>query len=416
MNVVGIIAEYNPFHQGHAYQIKKLKEICHADYVVIAMSGNFVQRGAPALMDKYSRTEMAISLGADLVLELPALFATASAESFAFGGVSLLNSAGIVTHLGFGAESGNLPLLTELAALLLKQPAAYRKSLDSALKKGRSFPAARQEALLTCGLDIHVSEHEISELLASPNNILALEYLKALAASSSRILPVPILRKGRGYHDTVIEDHFCSASAIRAFLQKNSANRSSWPETLSEKAMPKAAYQIICEYPHPFLFEEDFSMLLHYKLLTEDKSRLAGYGASSPFLAGRLLNERDSFCGWNAFCQHMKTKNITYTRLSRLFLHMLLNITKEDYRTFPRPSYLRVLGFASSAAPLLAALKKNSQLPVITRLSYAPRLLSSQAQKLLSVDLRASDLYALGLTSKGDATLKNDYRRQILRL
>ena len=157
-------------------------------------------------------------------------------------------------------------------------------------------------------------------------------------------------------------------------------------------------------------------MLLHYKLLTEDKSRLAGYGASSPFLAGRLLNERDSFCGWNAFCQHMKTKNITYTRLSRLFLHMLLNITKEDYRTFPRPSYLRVLGFASSAAPLLAALKKNSQLPVITRLSYAPRLLSSQAQKLLSVDLRASDLYALGLTSKGDATLKNDYRRQILRL
>ena len=149
MNIIGIIAEYNPFHRGHAYQIETLKKICHADYVIIAMSGNFVQRGAPALMDKYSRTEMALHCGADLVLELPTLFATASAETFARGGISLLNSTGIVTHLGFGAETDNIRILSELANLLYLQPEPYQEALHRELKTGNSFPAARAKALET---------------------------------------------------------------------------------------------------------------------------------------------------------------------------------------------------------------------------------------------------------------------------
>jgi len=414
MNVVGIIAEYNPFHRGHAYQIQKLKEICHADYIIIAMSGNFVQRGAPALMDKYSRARMALSLGADLVLELPALFSCASAELFALGGVSLPNSTGIVTHLGFGAETDNLPVLSELAAILFKEPASYRHALHRALKKGCSFPAARAAALQASISGSDSPDSSLSKILAGPNNILALEYLKALAARSSNMIPVPILRRGKGYHDTELDEDFCSASGIRAQIKRSLQNGTLSQHTIPNRAVPDTVYKIIRDYPHPFLFEDDFSMLLHYKLLTRNAHQLAACGNGSLELANRIIKERDSFTGWNAFCRHIKTKNITYTRLSRLFLHMLLDITQKDYEQFSNPSYLRILGFRNAAAPLLTALK-NCPLPVITNLSNASRLLPAHAQKLLAIDLRAFDLYRVGLTFKSDNTMKNDYRQQVIR-
>lgn len=460
MNVVGIIAEYNPFHRGHEYQIRKLRELCHADYVVIAMSGNFVQRGAPALMDKYSRTQMALHCGADLVLELPALFATASAEYFARGGVALLNSTGIVTHLGFGAETDNGKLLTKLADILLEEPEPYQERLRQELKIGSSFPAARSAALLhyldsaqsqdssaavksaqsqdssaaakSAQLqDFTVSANfttiqnacpapaEIKDILAAPNNILALEYLQALAALHSDIIPAPIPRKGRGYHDRSLESEtlvteslnqeFCSASAIRSYLRERCTQ-------LPKTSMPQIAYEILDNYAHPFLSEDDFSQLLHYELLTDDIEQLAAWGDSSLELAHRLLTERERFTSWSSFCQHIKTKNITYARLSRLFTHMLLHIRQEDYQRFPTPAYLRILGFRKAAAPLLTSLKKNSSLPIISNLADADHLLPTTAAKLLAMDLRASDLYRLCLNAKGDSTLKNDYRQQIIRL
>ncbi len=460
MNVVGIIAEYNPFHQGHSYQIQKLKKLCSADYVVIAMSGNFVQRGAPALMDKYSRTKMALSCGADLVLELPSLFATASAEYFARGGVALLNSTGIVTHLGFGAETDNGKLLSELADILLEEPAPYQERLRQELKTGSSFPAARSAALLhylnsaqlqdsnaavkspqlqdsnaavkspqlqdstvaagcTSMQNICPSLTEIENILASPNNILALEYLQALTDLPSAIMPMPILRKGRGYHDIFLESelqdtaslnhNFCSASAIRSYLKERCTQ-------LPETSMPQLAYEILDSYSHPFLFEDDFSQLLHYELLTDDIEQLSAWGDSSLELAHRLLTEREHFTSWSRFCQHIKTKNITYARLSRLFTHMLLHIRQEDYQRFPTPAYLRILGFRKAAAPLLTSLKKNSSLPIITNPAEAGPLLSATAAKLLAMDLRASNLYRLCLNAKGDYSLKNDYRQQIIRL
>lgn len=445
MNIIGIIAEYNPFHQGHAYQIQKLKELSGADYVIIAMSGNFVQRGAPALMDKYSRTRMALSCGADLVLELPALFATASAEYFAKGGVSLLNNTGIVTHLGFGTETDNLRLLSSVSGILSEEPDSYREHLHRALKTGASFPSACSLALqnyisetestdLQCtaanakSVDLPSSftaASEITELLTSPNNILALEYLQALSASGSAMIPIPILRRGRGYHDTTLlcpdtadtqnspdkpaTLDFCSASAIRSYIRKGSS-------PIPETAMPKASYDILRNYPHPFLFEDDFSTLLHYELLTNDMDALAAWGDSSPELACRLMAEREHFTDWNSFCLHMKTKNFTYARLSRLFTHMLLHIRQEDYEKFSAPSYLRILGFRKSAAPLLSSLKSNSSLPMITSPADAEHLLSPEAKHLLAMDLRATETYRIGLTAKGDCTLKNDYKQQIIRL
>lgn len=431
MNVVGIIAEYNPFHLGHAYQIKKLRELCNADYVIIAMSGNFVQRGAPALMEKYSRTQMALCCGADLVLELPTLFATASAEYFARGGVSLLDATGIVTHLGFGAETDDKELLMQLAAVLLEEPERYREKLRMELKKGLSFPASRAAALTRYLSELPETETILAasdnsrtledmltssnNILATPNNILALEYLQALASLHSAMIPCPILRQGMGYHDkTIAQEHresfpFCSASAIRSCLKDD---KSPLPETV----MPKAAYEILNHYPHPFLFEDDFSALLHYELLTDDAARLASFGDSSFELANRLLAKRSTFTNWSGFCQQTKTKNITYTRLSRLFTHMLLHIRQEDYRTYPLPSYLRILGFRKAAAPLLPALKANSRLPLITSPADAGQMLSEKDRRLLDFDLRATELYRLCLTAKGDVSLKTDYRQQVIRL
>lgn len=439
MNVVGIIAEYNPFHRGHEYQIHKLKELCHTDYVIAAMSGNFVQRGAPALMDKYSRTQMALNCGADLVLELPALFSTASAEYFAMGGVALLNSTGIVTHLGFGTEAEDCKLLAKLADILSQEPELYQEQLRQELKKGSSFPAARSAALLhyitTVGSadlqetivaansmtiqNAYPTLAEANNALASPNNILALEYLQALASLHSDIIPAPILRKGRDYHDTSLKSEkqdteplnqgFCSASAIRSYLKDNNTK-------LPETSMPKTAYEILKNYPHPFLFEDDFSQLLQYELLTNDIERLASWGGSSLELAHRLLTEREHFINWSSFCEHIKTKNITYARISRLFAHMLLHIRQEEYQQFPTPAYLRILGFRKAAAPLLSSLKKNSRLPIITSLADAGHFLPATAKKLLDIDIRASDLYRLCLNAKGDDTLKNDYRQQIIRL
>lgn len=432
MKTLGIIAEYNPFHKGHAYQIETLRKKIDADYVIIAMSGNFVQRGAPALMEKYSRARMALSCGADLVLELPVLYAAASAEYFAHGGVSLLLHTGIVTHLGFGAETENLELLQEIARTLLQETDTFQESLRHHLKAGASFPTARALALknvLTHGEavsepenllahKISVPKSELEDVLSSPNNILAIEYLKALAQEHSHIVPLPLLRQGQGYHNTALEagEDFVSASAIRSLIQKNTgADEYNITPELAQH-MPKGAYDILRNYPHSFLTEDDFSMLLHYKLLTESRERLASYADSSPALANSIKKEMDSFLSWNGFCEQLKSKNITYTRLSRLFLHILLGISKEDYTVFPEPSYLRVLGFRENSAPLLTALKSKSSLPLITSPADADCILSASAAHMLSYDLRAADLYRTGLAAKGDNSLKNDYRQPIVRI
>lgn len=450
MKVLGIIAEYNPFHMGHAYQINTLKKEINADYTVIAMSGNFVQRGAPAMMEKYSRARMALSCGADLVLELPSIYAAASAEHFARGGVALLESTGIVTHLGFGTETKDFGLLQEIADLLNRQPEPFTKILQQGLKNGLSFPAARSQAVEAClekekaapdepprykhtekpalASSSERSQQlgskpmkknkatETGHILASPNNILAIEYLKALERYHSSMIPCPLLRRGQGYHDASPGQEFSSASAIRASIlgerQENFSARNSKLDTLGH-ALPGAAFEILRNYPHPFLQENDFSTLLHYKLLTEPASQLSRYADISSDLAKRIKKEIDSFLSWSSFCSHLKSKNTTYARLSRMFLHVILNIYQEDYQPFPEPAYLRILGFGRQAAPLLAAIKSQGKLPLITSPSAAEGILDSPARVLLSQDLAASGLYRVGLAAKGDNRLKNDYQQPL---
>lgn len=412
MKVIGIIAEYNPFHNGHKYQIDTLKKQTGADYVIIAMSGNFLQRGVPALCDKYTRTRMALSCGADLVLELPALWATASAEYFAHGGVHVLNRTGVVTHLGFGTETDNLDALCSVSSILKEEPDSYKEALSIELKKGNPFPAARKNALLATVASL--SSTTSDALLDTPNNILALEYLKALPDT---ITPVLVQRKGGGYHDSDIHTELPSATAIRDTLYQ-SGNTITTSAPLTD-ALPAEAYKILqkCIEKNALMHSEDFSDIMGYRLLSLENEGYAKYADCNQELSNKIKNQLKNYSGWDAFCQALKSKDLTYTRISRLLLHILLDIKQNDYtlgKELGYAPYLRVLGFRKNAAPLLNAIKKEASVPLVTKVADAASLISPEAYSLFTKDLYASSIYNQVMTVRKHQPPVNDYTSQIV--
>ena len=256
MKIVGIIAEYNPFHKGHEFHIEKAKKITGADAAIIIMSGDYVQRGIPSIMPKHLRTQMALACGADVVLELPVCYATGSAEYFATGAVSLLEALGCVDYLCFGSECGEIKILQQIADVLCKEPAHYKVLLQKHFKNGNTFPAARKLAFIEY-LNQHKSlsciPEQISKILDSPNNILGIEYLKALSCLNSSIEPVTITREGAGYHDQTLGGLFSSASALRQGLQdceltKNANHTPAINHILQE--LPQNCHKIFKENYH----------------------------------------------------------------------------------------------------------------------------------------------------------------------
>lgn len=451
MNVIGIIAEYNPFHNGHAYQIAHVRKNLHADYIVVATSGDYVQRGEPALLDKYTRARMALSSGADVVLELPVLWSTASAELFADAGISLFEKMGCVNGICFGAESGDLALLRRIADVLADEPADLKASLKHNLKSGSTFPKAREAALLSyfsgsAGQNgaLPVSAEALSSLLASPNNILALEYLKSLRRRASSITPYLLKREGAAYHETSIRSGAsevpASASAIRHTLFAdaagacgNSADRASEDSAdgILRHAMPQEALAILQDYraDFPLLCADDFSSILGYLLLSSSASQLARTADSSPEFANRMRNQLPYYTSFSSFASRLKSKEMTLTRINRILLHSILGITSSDYacgNALDKIPYLRILGFRESAAPLLAALKASAAVPLITRPSQAPKLLSTDAMQVFERDVFAGNLYLQMRNQKGGTPLRaarmqehdvppaSEYQRQIV--
>lgn len=425
MKTIGIIAEYNPFHNGHAYQIQKVKELTGADHVVIAMSGDFVQRGTPAIIDKYIRAEMALNCGADLVLELPVLWATASAESFAMAGVTLFDKIGCIDGLCFGAETEDLKALTAIADILAKEPEAFSVNLSSYLKEGFSFPAARARALSECNLSEHFAPEDLEKILNTPNNILAIEYLKALQKRNSNIKPILIKREGTGYHDADIHPVSdtssssdipnASATAIRRVLFDTK------DFSMLTQAMPKNAETLLRSYLNEKtpVCSNDFSSLLGYKLLTSTVEELSAIGDCNPDLANRLLNNRTLFSSFEDFCMQNKRKDTTYTRISRILLHFILGITNLDYlhgKTLDYIPYLRILGFKKDTSIILKNLKAAANVPVISKLADAPATLSEDAKCLLHMDIFASDLYEQICAIKKGTTSRSEYSREIVRV
>lgn len=411
MNVVGLITEYNPFHNGHLYHIEQAKRITNADYVVVVMSGNFVQRGAPAIVDKYTRTKMALSCGADLVLELPVYYATASAELFALGAITTLESLGCVTSICFGSECGNLALLQKIASILAKESDSFRNSLSSNLKLGHSFPKARNIALmeeLAKKEPLATTLSELEEILMSPNNILGIEYLKALINIQSFMIPYTITRTTNNYHSTQLDPALSSASAIRKAY--SSGNFTPIRTQIPEHAYSHLEASTNITMP---IIDHDFSSLLYYKLLYSTKEQLTQYLDISDELADRISSRLSSFTSFEQFAWEIKSKNITLTRVYRSLLHIMLNIKKEDLSHLKeqyRPSYLRILGLRKEASLLINKKNRTSTIPIITKVSAAKSVLDSSSLQLFDLDIKASHLYNHICMQKFACSLTNEYQ------
>ena len=413
MKTVGLITEYNPFHNGHAYHIEKAKMLTGADRVIVVMSGDFVQRGAPAVMPKHLRAESALLSGASLILELPVCFATGSAEYFAQGSISLLNRLGCIDSICFGSECGDLHLLKEIAQILADEPIEYQTALRQALKDGASFPAARQKAL-------NIYSDKYSEILALPNNILGIEYLKALAKLHSKMEPFTIKRIGAGYHDMDIDGQFSSATAIRSDIYQladvNSSSES-LPLTHIQTQVPSSCHELMkknyqTRYP---VKADDFSLLLKAKLLSEPAGSLSHYLDMSPELANRILRLRNDYLSFEQFCDLLKTKELTRSRISRSFIHVLLGITNDWLTAMKAPApYARILGFRRDHADLLGILKRTSDIPLIT--SPARAVLADTAYQMLELDIYASDLYESVITDLYGTPFHNELTKQIIKI
>lgn len=415
MKVVGVIAEYNPFHNGHAYQIKKAKEITKADYCIVLMSGDFVQRGSPACFDKWLRTKMALAGGADAVLELPVHFATGSAEYFAKGSIRILDGLGIVDALCFGSENGDAALLSVIAKLLLKEPDFYQMKLKTYLKEGLNFPVARKKALQSCLSVENTKDFEpLLPLLDEPNNILGIEYLKALQDYKSKIIPYSIKRKGAGYHASDLSSsHFCSATAIRNHLKH--------AQTLNglETYLPSSAISLLAQEQEKvtFIEENDLSALLRYSILQYSKSELADFFDVTTELANCIYKLRHEYFSFQEFAMHLKQKQYTMTRIWRALLHIILKIeTRElhDLLKLEKPPYVRLLGFRKSATYFIKKIQENSSIPILTKIATAKRILSEKEFCFLKTDLFASHLMRDIQFQKFGYQKENEYRQKMI--
>ena len=404
MKVVGLIAEYNPFHNGHLYHIQKARELTGAEYVIVIMSGDFVQRGAPAVYDKYTRSMMALKSGADLVLEMPSVFATSSAEDFAACGVALLDQLGIVDFLCFGSECGEVGPLLKITGVLSEEQEDYQELLKDYVRSGLTYPDARAKAL-TSWLSLDPLE---SSLLLSPNNILGIEYIKALLRRKSGLIPITVKRTGHGYHDLSLSGEFASATAIRKLL--------AGPDGLTSIAsqVPEQVLEAILQGMP--VFPDDLTSLLNYTLLTlsRDGRDLTEYLDISEELEGRIKSLLLQYKTFTERTEDLKTRQYTYSRISRCLLHLLLGSRQDDaarYRENGYCGYARVLGFKKESADLMTGIKKHGSIPLITKPSAAGPLVNHRFLPMLNQDLYASHVYNSILYSKYGITVKNEYTR-----
>ncbi len=399
MKVAGIIAEYNPFHLGHAHQIRYLKE-SGFDYVVVLMSGDFVQRGAPAIVDKFARARMALTGGADLVLELPSLFAVSSAEYFAGAGVRLLAALRCIDTLCFGYEGAGdtdiRPLLCSLADYLNEESAPFRTALGAFLRDGLSYPAARAKALAE-------SFPEADVFLSRPNNILALEYTRAIRRLGLDMDILPIPRTDDGYHGTR------SAEGIRTLLFSGEPAASFLP---AEAAMILTDAIASTGLTAP----NDFSSMLFYQLLWEDD--YTKYADCSRDLSKKIAKVREHASTFSELVSLLKTKDLTYTRIARVLINILLDHRQETLDYFANADgkntlYGKPLGFRRDASPLLSFLKQHTKIPLVSKCADESDLLSAEAHELFSLDIRSSKVYHLIGSAKTGTHFPNDFEHPL---
>lgn len=456
MKTVGIIAEYNPFHNGHAYHIEKAKEVTGADCAVVIMSGNFVQRGTPSILDKYIRTKMALLGGADLVLEIPTLYATSSAELFALGSVLTLEKLHHIDFLCFGSEEGKIEPFLTASSFLLNESSSFQTNLSQFLKQGDSFPKARAKALdlelktfssegmalNSEGKGLRLEEKRLNleekrsdleqsktfvcqnnnnwnDFLSLPNNILGIEYVKILKKYHSAITPITVKRKNVHYHDKNLYHFFSSASAIREAMEQNQIEA-------ALSSIPKRSHELILkEYEKSFpICLDDFSSHFFFLLQRENfmeqgkrEPNLASFLDIKEELANRILKLKNPTLSITEFVSLLKNKAFTYTGIQRGILHYLLNIKKDllnEAKADEMIYYARVLGMNRAGGMFLREAKKTSEIPFIQQPAKAYKMLSGVGKEMFWADLRAYELYQLIQYEKFRVQTKSEYEKGIV--
>ena len=404
--VLGIIAEYNPFHNGHLYHIAKSKQTTGAEYVIAVISGNFVQRGNTSIVNKWKKARMALLNGVDLVIELPTIYSISSAENFAEGAIKIFNSLGIVDILSFGMETNDISTLNNIANVLYSEPKEYITILSHELKKGYSFPKARENALMMYLNDIK----RYANVLSGSNNILGIEYLKAMRKTKSTIIPIGIKREKVLYNDKYIVDEFASATAIRKMLMTKQLNDIS-------KVMPRNSYLILGEElkdGHYCVDLSRFEKEILYTLRRMSAEEISKLPDVSEGLENSIKNAADSCNTLEELINIVKTKRFTQTRIQRILLYALLDIDKKQMEISKKISpYIRILGFNNKGKELISEMMKiNPKLNVVTSVKkYIDSIANKNLKEMLEKDILATNIYTLGYYSDSYANL--DYTNKI---
>lgn len=390
MKVAGIIAEYNPFHNGHALLAYKARE-AGATHVVAVMSGNFVQRGEPALMHHTVRTKAALECGIDLVLQLPSVYAVSSAQSFARAGVEILDGTGIVDWLVFGSECGNTDKITETAELIYSDK--IKPYISDELDKGITFAAARENALRKIS-------PECADIIQSPNNILGVEYAAALKRINSKIIPLTFARVGAEHDSTQSNGDIASASLVREFIK----SRREFADFVPDKA--EAIYRNASI--------SDIKLVenaILYKLKTTTAEALSLAPDVSEGIENRIINAAKEAKTLEELYTLAKTKRYTHARIRRIIINHFLCVTAED-AAISAP-YIRVTGFGEKGAELIRMLKKTAKLPVITKASDVAGA-GVNAQKIFSLECTASEIFSLCLPENAECPAEKSVKPIIL--
>lgn len=389
MNIVGIISEYNPFHNGHLHQINEIKKLFHNDVIIICLlSSNFVQRGEPALTDKYTRADMAISNGAGIVLEYPSLFCCTSAEAYADNAVYILNNIGIIDYICYGSKASDNDNVKKISSALAEESDDYKDILKSELSKGVSFPKARANALVSLMNDCDMENNRLSETLKSSNDILAIEYEKALIRQKSALFTIPIERIGSDYNDQSLKETFSSATAIRKQLLSNPEDIQSLEENIPLSTMEILKnYTKIKNYGSMDLFND----LILYSIISKSNKEIRNFPLVNEGIENLLKKNVHSSRSVFDFVQSCINKRYPATRIQRLLIHMLLGADKDIYSRFKRPGYVRILACADKY--LLSQISQKSKLPIFTSLKKSYNVSDLNVKTLIEFENKACDIY-----------------------
>lgn len=416
MKAVGLVTEYNPFHNGHLYHLNKAMELTGADISVAVMSGDFVQRGEPAVLDKYVRASMALNSGVNLVVELPVNYAVSSAESFAAGALKVLNYIK-ADSIAFGSESGDIERLSKLAHILCDNEDALYKEISKYTANGISYAAARQKTVEK------LTDKDTAAMLTSSNNILAVEYLKAIIKNNYAIKPYTIKRKGDSYNDTDIRSDYASATALRENLKADNIS----------KYIPVKAGLILSSNTN-YIYPDDITEALFTRLLDilfasgYDKNvfieNVMKYSDVNKEIAGRLYksamdmitrtvphgagskdNEAFSF---GSLCEHIKTKEVPLSRIKRALIRITLGLDKKHMEKYTNEPYIRVLGFDKKGQEYLSYIRKTVEVPLITK--------TADYKEMLLDDIHAANIYNMIVAGKYGVKEFGDFVRGPVRV